>query len=115
MPVGNFKRDILVATASVVIKTMVVEKRQFTVAMLKQLPKRDVVRDCKEGHNISVWGYVTYDISVDIFHLIYSFNGKLHRDSDFKDKYCLAAHALKSGEGLLAQNINRSDQLFIAV
>lgn len=77
----NLHREISVKTVGVVIKTLVVEKRQFTVAMLKQLPRAELRESAETRDNGTIWGYVLYAVDGGNRHLIFERNGRLYRES----------------------------------
>ena len=106
----ELKREISVSTTSVVINTLVVGKKQFTIAMLKQLPFHPAQRDfCTSEQKVpvgNIWGVVRYCLSAHspLWHLIIELNGRLYRFSgDEKDLV---------GIGIRPSNL---EQLFIAV
>ena len=102
---ANSTREIAVRTASVTIKTLVIEKRQFTVAMLKQLPRIYTL-----GEPVDVWGFVQYPLPTGHgttlrLHVILQAGGRLHRVS-------VTSRDDLMGLGL---SVDAMEQLFIAV
>jgi hypothetical protein len=117
-------RNIEVSTAVVEIKTLVVGAKQFTVAMLKQLPEKGgLLSPSFDGR---VWGHVIYPLGRKAFHIIYANQGRLWRASfaskeDMIDsfRYGIAAYEYeKERPGIteeICARVAETEQLFIAV
>lgn len=109
-------QQISVATLHVVIRTLVVGKKQFTVAMLKQLPAKDIYSFQMKEPQGTLWGVVRYPLARSGYtaghHLIFELDGKLYRHSSISEVTCLEnAPRRKTFEDL----VKCAEQLFIAV
>ena len=111
---GNISvvRNIEVATAVVEIKTLVVGAKQFTVAMLKQLPCEPMTDE-----RVKPWGFVNYPLGSQNYHIIFEDEGILFRDSapcETSYRESKWAYADERKNRLIEKTIGL-EQLFIAI
>lgn len=118
-------KEVSISTTTLTIKTLVIGQRQFTIAMLKQLPEGLYHPFANNIFTARVWGHVLYPLGENGFHVIFEENGRLKRDSCVsdilffrelrdgfpgfrEDKYCDDVRACWDA-------VQNSPQLFIAV